>query len=512
MSDTLRLDGIFADGMVLQRNAENCIWGWDSAPAVTVTLEGREYTAPTENGKFRVTLPPHEAAVGCTITVKGSDTVTLSDVCFGDVLLLTGQSNMELPVGRVLDASPDVVSDNYPLIRQFIIAPPLRIGSPADGIAAAPWLKAAGDDLLQFSAAGYFCARRLFAEKNIPIGLVLAAQGGSSVEAWMPADALTEFGDFSPEIDRFVGDTALGEFLSFIEKRDMDWAQAQEMNVDESFSAAIPENAGAVKLPAMLRDTELKGFSGSLWFYKEFTLENEPQGTPFLYVGELIDSDRTFINGVKVGETGYRYPPRRYFFDAAPLRKGKNLLAVRLLVKNGDGGFIPEHPYFLDTGAERVELSGEWQYAIEHRAEENAPDWFMAQHVPTWLYNASIVPLAGLGFMGSLWYQGETNAGRWERYDEKFATMLRCWRKVLGQALPVICVEMCDYDEPMDPEHDISGWEKIQQFQRGAADTAENCRCVSAKDLGQPLELHPQLKEELGERLAKAALKFFYQD
>jgi len=37
-------------------------------------LEGKEYTAPTENCRFRITLPPHSAAVGCTLMIKGSET------------------------------------------------------------------------------------------------------------------------------------------------------------------------------------------------------------------------------------------------------------------------------------------------------------------------------------------------------------------------------------------------------------------------------------------------------
>jgi sialate O-acetylesterase len=71
-------------------------------------------------------------------------------------------------------------------------------------------------------------------------------------------------------------------------------------------------------------------------------------------LGELIDADKTYINGVKVGETGYRYPPRKYKVSAGLLREGINLIAVRLIIMSGAGGFVPEHPYYLITDEQKT--------------------------------------------------------------------------------------------------------------------------------------------------------------
>lgn len=510
--DKLRLDGIFSDGMIFRRDAENEIWGFDAlADSVTAELDGIKVTAKTENGHFRIKLPPHSAASGLTLTVTGSSAVTLSDICFGDLLLLTGQSNMELPVGRTLDVSPDAVNDSFPYIRQFSIRPLHTVGYPAGSIPENRWIKAQGADILLFSAAGYFAARRIYLEKGVPVGLILAAQGGSTIESWMPEEELSAFGDYTAEIDRYRGDTALGEAIAQRDREIAQWKEKQDMHTDEGFSSRIPDGAKEYFVPGFIRDTELRGFSGSVWFYKEVVLDDVPEGGCLLRVGDLIDSDRTYVNGVKVGETGYRYPPRKYRFASDLLHPGSNLIAVRLIIDGGDGGFVPAHPYRLELNGKTVDLSGEWKYAVEHRAETPSPTVVMAQCVPTWLYNGSIAPLAGLSFSGTFWYQGESNADAPERYDEKFTKMLRCWRKTLRQPLPAICVEMCDYIEPLDPtgEESPEGWAKIQQMQRTAPQTVENCRCVSAKDLGETLELHPQKKEELGERLAKEALSFF---
>ena len=108
-----------------------------------------------------------------------------------------------------------------------------------------------------------------------------------------------------------------------------------------------------------------------------------------------------------------------------------------------------------------------------------------------------------------MWYQGEANSEAPERYAEKFKTMISHWRELFDQELPVICVEMADYTDPVTGETP-EGWGKIQEQQRQAEKDVPNCLVVSAKDLSTPLELHPQRKSELGARLYEAGKRLFY--
>ena len=102
----LKLAAIFGNGMILQREKKVFIWGKDDqAKTAEVVLEDKKCTSEVKNGDFLIELPPHDAATGIELTVKGSSTVVLSDVCFGDVFYLAGQSNMELPVVRTLDSN-----------------------------------------------------------------------------------------------------------------------------------------------------------------------------------------------------------------------------------------------------------------------------------------------------------------------------------------------------------------------------------------------------------------------
>lgn len=511
MKKTLLPAGIFSDGMVLQRNAPNRIWGTDSlADEVTILLDEYIYKAKVESGRFSALLPERDAGTGFSIVLKGSETIEINDVSFGDVFMLSGQSNMELPVGRVLDVSGDEVSAaEYPDICQYRLTPDFVFGENAESsLPVSKWTKAVPGEIMEMSAAGFFFAKRIREEIGVPIGLILNAQGGSSIEAWMPMTILNTFGDFSGQIEPFLGKGALETFLAQRDKRNEKWYESIDAGVREIYSKEIPAGVKNVCIPTMFAGEEPEGFSGSIWFYKEVFLESDPVGNGFLYVGELIDSDMTYINGVPVGETAYRYPPRKYDFDVSLLHAGRNLIAVRLVIEKGCGGFIPEHPYYLKAGNKRIELDGEWSYIIEKNAEYDSEESFMAQKLPTGLFRASILPLQGLSMKGVLWYQGETNSGEPERYDEKFSAMMSCWREHLAQDLPVVCVEMADYFDPITGSSE--GWSEIQKMQRRAPEMTELCEVVSAKDLGAPYELHPQYKSQLGLRLAERVLDFIY--
>ncbi len=500
--------GIFADGMILQRDQINQIWGTETAKDhVTVTLDGKVYSVGVVGQRFRVTLDPHEAAGGLILRVEGSEIVEIRDVAFGEVFLLAGQSNMELPVCRVLDESASEISAaNDPLIRQYRLTPQYVFGDDMEAdLPSARWTGAIPGEIDEMSAAGYFFAVKMREHLKVPIGLILNAQGGASIEAWMPEASLGDFCDCEKELAAFRAPGSLETFLAEREKRIAVWYAGIEGEGRAKMAEEIPETAKEILLPQVFEGPDGDPFSGSMWFYKEFMLEEVPAGEGLLYAGELIDSDVTYINGVKVGETGYRYPPRKYFFDAAILRKGKNLIAIRLVTENDFGGFIPEHPYYLEVGARRIELSGTWLYAMEKRAATRGVEGFLSQKLPSGLFRASILPLVGLRFRGALWYQGESNAGEPERYDEKFAIMVAKWREALGFAIPIVAVELADY---LDPQAGAGeGWTSIQEQQRRAPETITACGVVSAKDLGAPYELHPQRKKELGERLATECLR-----
>ncbi|MBP5416794.1 MAG: hypothetical protein J6Y58_04625 [Clostridiales bacterium] len=498
--------------MILQRDCACAVFGKDDQVSeVSLILEGKEYTATVNDGQFLIRLDPHDAATGLSMSIKGSTDIEIRDICFGDVFYLGGQSNMELPVSRTLDVSEEEVKNsNYPYIRQYRVTPQYNMAEDEVAeLADNPWVPAVPGKIGELSAAGFYCARRLYDKKKIPIGLVLGAQGGSTIESWMDVSLLSEFGDYESQMKPFMEKNALTNYLKAREDGIASWRQALEREDEEKYISSIPKEASDFTVPGMLLKREGTDHTGIVWFYKEFELKEEPEEDAFLYLGNLIDADQTFINGKAVGRIEYRYPPRKYPFDGSILRKGMNLISVRLLIETGEGGFVAEHPYYIRSGKEKVELTGTWKMVKGVSSETPVPSFKMGQEVPTSLFKTSVRPLKDFTFSGIWWYQGESNAEEPERYGEKFLAMMNYWRDLYQQKLPVIVVEMCDYMDPITCE-ETEGWASIQAQQVAAAKEVKDCAVVSAKDLGAPLELHPQRKSELGARMAEVAEKMFY--
>lgn len=516
-----KLAGIIGSGMVIQRNEKFHIWGTeDSLDVVKVVFENSTYEAKVIDGKFDAVLPAHKEGTGFEIKVIGSEEIILEDVLFGDVFICAGQSNMELPIYRTRDISAEEIdAADYPTIRQFTLSPNYRLDESKEAeLFERNWFKAIKGEIELMSAVGFFCAKNLQAKINVPIGLVLNAQGGSNIESWMSAKYLEEFGDFTHYINMFQEDGSLQKYLDDNNKAIADWRNEMIYEGFEKNALAIPDDAFEVTLPGMFLESEGNGYTGSMWLYKKINLDFEPEEDSFIYVGELQDSDKTYINGVFVGNTEYCYPPRKYPFNGSILKKGENLIAVRLLVDNKNGGFLKDHQYYLRSGKNKISIEGTWYKKLEVEAKRDCPKVIMGQTVPTSLYTASILPIKNLSIKGVWWYQGESNAedpynkrrgaAEGKAYDLMFKRMVDLWRNTFNQDFPIVAVEMPDYINPATG--DDPNWHVIQQMQIDAPKMVTKCGVVHARDLGQPYELHPQLKSELGKRMAEVVENVMY--
>src|SRR6187401_859829 len=95
-SAEIKLNALFSDGAVLQRDRDVPVFGTAAAGAeVTVTLDGEKQTAKAgEDGRWQVKLAPHKAGGPHTLSVAegSSGPVVVNDVQFGEVWLASGQS------------------------------------------------------------------------------------------------------------------------------------------------------------------------------------------------------------------------------------------------------------------------------------------------------------------------------------------------------------------------------------------------------------------------------------
>ena len=185
---------VFTDHAVLQRDIAHPIWGWDRAGRrVTVSLDEQAIRVKTDrDGKWEADLPATGAGGPHVVTISdGTQTITLNDIYFGDVYLLSGQSNMEW---QLVQSDPDSVRAREiadPLIRQVLIAK-TSADTPGDHITLdEPWKPGTAAEIANFSGVGAYFAHYLReAGVSVPIGLVHSSWGGSRIEPWLSAEVL----------------------------------------------------------------------------------------------------------------------------------------------------------------------------------------------------------------------------------------------------------------------------------------------------------------------------------
>ncbi|WP_395740088.1 sialate O-acetylesterase [Prosthecobacter sp.] len=172
------LPPVISDHMVLQRDVPAPIWGKASpGEEVAVSIAGQsKSTKADEKGGWKVSLDPLQAAEGLTLTVKGSNTLTIQDVLVGEVWLGSGQSNMAGPVRTFKGADEG-------LQKTLAAAPYPRIRLMKQG--AKGWQPATPANVDAFSAILFAFGSRLQTELNVPVGLMVGAVGGTPSGFWL---------------------------------------------------------------------------------------------------------------------------------------------------------------------------------------------------------------------------------------------------------------------------------------------------------------------------------------
>jgi sialate O-acetylesterase len=184
----LRLPAVIGDNMVLQRGQPFPIWGWDDpGTEVSVKLGNAEIRVKAgADGKWMVELPAMEAGGPHAMTVAGSDTVTVKDILVGEVWLCSGQSNMEWTVSASADAEKEIAAARHPRIRHLKIAHVPADSPQSDARSDGGWKVSSPETAGGFTAVGYYFAREIAKELDVPVGLIGSNWGGTRIEPWTP--------------------------------------------------------------------------------------------------------------------------------------------------------------------------------------------------------------------------------------------------------------------------------------------------------------------------------------
>jgi len=515
------LHALFQDHAVVQRDRESPVWGIARpGQQLTIAFAGRTLTARADaQGNWQAALPALPAGGPYTLTVTADDGATQGarDILVGDVWLCSGQSNMELQVNRTLDWRGEVASASNDRIRMLKVP---QAGTPAPQSAFAStveWRPTTPQNAPEFSAACYYFARELQKSVDVPMGLINASLGGSRIEAWMSAPALRATGGQDEALD------ALAKFATDPVAASADWAQSWT-----KWWRALPGANGEPWNPAAStsgwRDApsplvgyqqwkvpELANFTGMLWYRTtvKLTAQQAAQEAT-LSLGNVDEIDQTWVNGIGVGSGGrsYTLPPGR-------LHAGDNLITVNVLNTYKEGGIYgppaTRSLHFADGSTVPLDAGG-WQYRLVPAAAGTPPlaPWLLANGRTT-LFNGMVAPLGRYGLRGALWYQGESNTagGDAARYRMLLGAYRNDLRQHLGAQLPLLIVQLSNYGSPPTQPAE-SDWAEVREAQRLVAAEDSLTGLAVSIDIGEPRDIHPANKQELGRRLARAARHVIY--
>lgn len=525
----VKLPALISDGMVLQREQPIKVWGTaDAGESVQVKflknatptgVKGGKlkvaYTVTADaNGRWTLTLPAMKPGGPYILQVND---IELKDILVGDVWLCSGQSNMELPVSRVTDMFRDeIAAYENTNIRQLKVPNIFNFHAPqADLPDYVAWKPLTQENVMNFSALGYFFAKAMYEKNSIPVGLINSSWGGTPVEAWISEEGLKEFPKYINDKRQYEDDAYLKsikqtEGLSFYRWNTSLYQGDAGLHEATPWYAANYNDKDWKTVDLFSTDWGTNGLNpinGSHWFRKEVEVPQDWNGKEAtLRLGCIVDADSVYVNGTFVGTVSYQYPPRIYTIPAGVLKAGKNTVTIRLISNNSYPHFVKEKPYKIICGNEEVSLQGEWKYRLGAPMPP-APGMMFFCYKPVCLYNAMIAPLQNYGIRGVLWYQGESNVDRRNEYAALLTAMIADWRSTFGNPeLPFYIVELADFLS----RDDVSGrqaWAEMRKEQAKVAETNRNTRLIRNSDLGEWNDIHPLDKKTLGQRAAESALE-----
>ncbi|GGG35268.1 hypothetical protein GCM10011414_00820 [Croceivirga lutea] len=520
----IKLPQLISDGMVLQRNAETTLWGWASPnEQITCRFKGKTYKASAnEAGDWSIVLPAQTAGGPHKITFIGKNKIKLENILFGDVWVCSGQSNMVTPMERVKERYPtEVSSAANDEIRNFFIPTVTNLISPEQDLPQSQWKPAVKGDIMSMGAVSYFFAKKIYEKYKVPIGIINASVGGTPIQSWISEDGFKTFPEDLKTIAQNKDTSYTNQFT--VRPTNRTEQKVKDMGLLANPKWYNPEASTTdwnnFYIPGYWEDQGIRNLNGVVWFRKEITVPETLLETDVkLFIGRIVDADEVYVNGTKVGNITYKYPPRRYTVPKGVLKKGSNSIVIRVTNFNGKGGFVPDKNYELTANGVSVDLMGEWKYKVgevfgpkPRGYKPGTYNSFWAQNQPTSLYNAMLAPLTPLNVKGFLWYQGESNSGNPKGYGNYLKALLKDMRKQFNAPeAPFLYVQLANYQD-VDYLPTESNWATLR-FEQFSALTEPKTAMAVAIDLGEWNDIHPLNKKDVGERLALGALKLGYEE
>ncbi len=516
------LPGLFSDHMVLQQGRELPIWGWaDPGEKITVTLANlTRSTSASVDRRWKVLLPSLQAGGPFVLTVRGKKTVAIKDVMIGEVWVFSGQSNMAFALSSADGAAKEIPAAVQPHIRLFTV-PRERAMVPRQN-ALASWQICTPETAAEFSAVAYFFGKELHRDLGVPIGLIHSSWPGTAAEEWTDVASLQSDPELKSVLRMWATASAEAKRLA---------RGATDFDVQFDDFELLAADAGKPPLAFGNFDDGTRNGLHGYWTYDwqtathstfELVPSGRDAGLAARVAGQLAAGDMSLLRAT-------------FSADGTPADL-RGYAGIRFRYR-GSGNFRLHslQPTIVDWdnyGTSAFTAKPEWQSAIVWFKDLKQAGWgkvhpftpeslsgFMLEtlrsardemRAPASLYNGMIAPLIPYAIRGVAWYQGEGNAPRAYQYRKLLPAMIAGWRRAWQQGnFSFLIVQLPNYGERAATPRDDS-WADLREAQLEALRLPNTGLAVTI-DVGEPDDIHPHNKADVGYRLALWALGTTYE-
>ncbi|NLZ62001.1 MAG: sialate O-acetylesterase, partial [Acholeplasmataceae bacterium] len=483
-----QLNPAFSSNMVLQQEKPITFFGTaDKGTKVNVDFNGNTVIASAdENGLWEAQFPAMKAGKNSyTVTISdGKNKLVLDDILIGEVWFCSGQSNMQMPIGKKFrrgwsaqNCEEEVANATDPELRyafQKLVLSHQKILAPqyhnANG-----WVKCSPETAHDFSATAYFFGRQLRQDLDVPVGLISSSWGGTRIEPWISPTGYQQFGP-SRELDQL-------QRFDLNDEGKKQYVENEKMRFIQEMTEWHPlfEAAGAQQKAAAVHwaDADFDDSSWSevkvqnpsqylvRWCRTKFMLTEDLKGKEVqLHMNKLGESADIYLNG-KLIASWKAFDPEdkkivRISLNEEQLKQNEeNVLAIRAEhfysaqgrshIQNTLWGSL-----LAEQGRIRMPLDKNWKQMDEFACsqsstqEKSAPNYihipYTSPQFPSNLYNGMVASWTKLPIRGVIWYQGCSNAGD-PRYYLLHKTLISDWRARWNNPdMPFLIVQLAGYE------------------------------------------------------------------
>ena len=511
---------LFADHAVLQRNKAVPVWGWSAKKAkVTVDFNGQVLSVRADDqGNWKAVLKPMTEGGPYVMKItSGKEHLVYNDVMLGEVWLCSGQSNMEFQLKNAFGYKAEQKNAAQMTIRQFHVPDKISL-TPEKDLDGGQWVKADTNTVGDFTAVGYFFAKKLSQTLHVTVGLIHSSWGGTQVEDWISKDAMLA----SPELGAIAKSMPVtwDELKQRIDRQLKEYAYRNQpvVNYTPEQLAGEPASFFAAWQNGNVPGSwewmgKLYSYRGQGFMQRTIKLDSAYANHSSVIRLGLTDADLAiYIDGklVKKGNL-----PDNYQIDLPPgtWKGGDNSLLVQLMSPQkkpawagmgltGAGNDL--YVRFADTTINLADAN--WRTMPDLSKPYHFD--FMPNNTAFMLYNSMINPLIPYAIAGVTWYQGEANVDRSYQYRTSFPLMITDWRNRWKQDFPFLFVQISSFGG-FQNSNTGSGWAELREAQNLALQLPNTGVAVTT-DIGDAFNIHPTDKLDVGYRLAYRALSMAY--